>query len=121
MSPETVEGYRALLVPVDGPIREIVIADRGDHGLADMRARIGCDWVEHVNGPGCSLWVDEEGAVCRPPRDPNPRIDALLRRSDGWSIRGDVLITGVCSPSGDTDSLPAADVPRLLALLGGIR
>jgi hypothetical protein len=114
----TVEGYRALLVPADTTeiVREIVIADGGDHGLTDLRKRIGCSYIEHVRGPGCSLWVDEEGALT-PRRPSNPRIDALLMRSDGWSIRGDVVITGTAGPEGETGSLPADDAARLQEVL----
>ncbi|TAK32297.1 MAG: hypothetical protein EPO40_02940 [Myxococcaceae bacterium] len=116
MTLSTTEGYRALLVPADPdlPVHEIVIADTGDSGLADLRRRIDCNYVEHVTGPSCSLWVDEEGAVSDPPQRPNPRVDRLLMRSDGWSIRGNVVITGRTRPDGSTGSLPAEDAARLM-------
>lgn len=116
MTLSTTEGYRALLVPADPAlsVREIVIADSGDDGLADLRRQIDCKYIEHVTGPRCSLWVDEEGAVSDPPQRPNARIDELLMRSDGWSIRGNVVITGRTRPDGSTGSLPAEDAARLM-------
>ncbi|OJY47635.1 DUF3846 domain-containing protein [Pseudonocardia sp. 73-21] len=112
----TTAGYRALLVPaaLDQPIRDIVIADNGDDGLADLRRHINCNYIEHVTGPRCSLWVDEEGAISAPPRPSNPRIDRLLHRTDGWSIRGNVVITGRTTADGETGSLPAEDAARLM-------
>lgn len=118
-SQEPVQSWRALLVPVAGPIRDVVVADRDDSGLADLYRLIGCDYVEHVRGPGCSLWVDEEGAVSDPPRPPNPRIDQLLRRTDGWSIRGDVVITGRVREDGDIRALTADEAAQLRSRLDG--
>lgn len=119
MTNETVEGYRALLIPTDpaDEIREVVIADRGDHGLADMYAQIGCDYVEHVPGRDCSLWVDEDGAVRKPAVPLNPRAVALTRT--GALLRGVVLVTGLADDDGETQSLTAADVQRLRQLLAG--
>lgn len=116
MTLHTTEGYRALLVPADPglPVRDIVIADTGDSGLADLRRRIRCHYIEHLTGPGCALWIDEEGAISDPPQRPNLRIDRLLMRSDGWSIRGNVVITGRTTADGETCSLPAEDAARLM-------
>lgn len=111
----TPNGLAALLVPVDGEIRDVVIRNHGDSHLESLYELVGCTDIEHVRAPGCSLWIDGEGAICSPPKLPNRRIDALLQRPDGWSIRGDVLVAGEVGPDGATRGLTAARAAELRA------
>lgn len=112
-----------LHIPVDGPVR-LVDADT----LDQMRATIGCDWVERVsitpaglraNGAGAALIVDEEGRLNSKPA--NPRAGDLYGTpAHGQPICGDALLAWeAAGPDGiDFVDLPVELIARFLAVFG---
>lgn len=115
----SVEGWRALLVPAEGPLRDVVIAKHGS-GLADLRRFTGADCITCTDGPdGLTAWLDDEGAVTVPPRPVNARLTMWAQRRDNWQLCGDAVITGRTSPTGSITSLSAVQAERLRAAIDG--
>lgn len=120
-STETRTGWRALLVPVDGPIRDVTISSASD-GLPDLQRLTGAHYVEVIHGPAdVDVWIDDEGAITNPPRPVNPRLTAWAARRDNWPLRGDAVITGPADDAGDITSLSPEAAEQLRAAIGGER
>lgn len=114
---------RMLHIPVEGPTR-LVDADT----LDQMRATIGCDWVERVSltpailhrrGNGIALIVDEEGLIGGKPANPRAS-DMYGTRAHGHPICGDALLAWeAAGPDGiDFVDLPVDLIARFCAVYG---
>lgn len=118
---KTVEGLRALVVPIAGELRDVVLTWRDGGYFDDIRRHAGAAVrVRHVRGPvGVSLWLDYHGIEARPPRPPNVRIGEFLLSNEGWSVRSDVVITGAAGPDLDPTSLHRITAEFLRQVLEG--
>jgi hypothetical protein len=98
---------KALLIPVDGPPREVALpGGGGSRFMRSLRDLIGADCAERIwITSRWEAWLDENGASAG---KPDNQAATLLARSFGWqcSIRGTVIITGL-----DKDTEPTALSP----------
>lgn len=105
----------AVVIPVDGDIRQVEWPESDTDHLTTMYREIGCSTVELVNlrDFGLHMWADEEGLFKHEPRL-NYRASALAQRQ----IVGTVLLTayseGPKSPGLSTDA-----ATKLREMFGG--
>lgn len=118
MTHRTVEGHRALVVPAVGAVRQVVLEPIDDGALDALRWHIGCDFVDAVAGPGCTIWVDDDGIGRE--RSYNARASALFNIA-GVVLYGTAVVTGPPDERGDVTPLSADGVAWAMKTMGGGR
>jgi hypothetical protein len=106
---------KALLIPAEGPPREVGLADGGGtRFMRSLRTLIGARCVERI----CitdrwEAWLDEDGAAAGKPVN---QAATLLARSFGWqlSLLGATVIAG---PDKDADSPAGLSHDQVRAIL----
>jgi len=85
----------AMLIPVDGPPREIDLPNGGAQFMRSIRALIGTNCAERVwITDRWEAWLDEDGMAAGKPTN---QAGTLLAQSFGWqlSLRGTIVIVGL--------------------------
>lgn len=92
----------ALVVPPDGPTREIEWPAEGEQ-LATLYREIGCTTVTVVptGYDDVTVWADDEGLFVA-----EPEINPAASMMCGQPIVGTVVVTGPAGPDGETLPLP---------------
>jgi Domain of unknown function (DUF3846) len=94
---------KALLIPADGPPREVDLpGGGGSRFLRSLRALIGTRSAERIQVTSrWEAWLDEDGAAAGKPAN---QAATLLARSFGFefSLCGTVVITGLDDTAGPT-------------------
>lgn len=86
---------KALLIPVDGPPREIDLPNGGARFMRSIRAPIRTDCAERVwITDRWEAWLDEDGMAARKPAN---QAATLLAQSFGWQLSpcGTTVIVGL--------------------------
>jgi hypothetical protein len=97
---------KALLIPVDGPPREVGLPGGGTRFMRSLKALIGTDCAERIQVTSrWEAWLDEDGAAAG--KQVN-QAATRLARSFGWepSLLGTIVIVGL-----DDATMPAALSP----------
>ena len=97
---------KAVLIPVDGPPREMDLPNGGARSTRSIRALIGAECAERIRVTSrWEAWLDEDGTAAGKPVN---QAAALVARSFGFefSFLGPVVIAGV-----DKDMAELADLP----------
>ena len=86
---------KALLIPVDGPPREVDLPGGGTRFMRSLKALIGTECAERIRVTSrWEAWLDEDGAATGKPVN---QAATLVAQSFGFesSILGPVVIVGV--------------------------
>jgi hypothetical protein len=105
---------KALLIPADGPPREVDLPGGGSSRfMRSLRALIGTRCAERIQVTSrWEAWLDEDGATAGKPAN---QAAIFLARSFGFdfTLRGTVVITGL----DDTSGLAALSPAQIGAIL----
>jgi hypothetical protein len=105
---------KALLVPVDGPPRDVDLPGGGTRLMRSLKALIGTNCAEHVRiTDRWEAWLDDDGMAAGKPVN---QAAALLAQSFGWqlSLRGTIVpCVGEVPESGlgSSDPIRAGPLP----------
>lgn len=112
------EENKFLFIPVKGEIKILTLP--GTSILDDFYKLIGCDSIEIVQvvGGHYLMVVDDEGKVCRPPKDVNIRASCGYPGFPAECIAGDVLI-GKFNGVDDIVGLSSAEAKELQSIFNG--
>ena len=106
---------KALLIPVDGPPREVELPDGGGpRFMRSIRALIGTGCAERIwITDRWEAWLDEDGAATGKPVN---QAATLVAQSFGFesSILGPVVIVGVDKDTAEPAALSPAQAGAIL-------
>ena len=105
---------KALLIPVDGPPREVDLPGGGTRFMRSLKALIGTDCAERIQVTSrWEAWLDEDGAATGKPVN---QAATAVARSFGFefSFLGPVVITGLDKDASGPASLSQAQVDAIL-------
>lgn len=106
---------KAILIPIDGPPREVDLpGGGGTRFMRSLRALIGTRCAERIRVTSrWEAWLDEDGAAAG--RSAN-QAATLVARSFGFefSLLGPVVITGLDKDASEPASLSQAQVDAIL-------
>ncbi|MFL0579614.1 hypothetical protein [Dietzia sp. 179-F 9C3 NHS] len=119
--------FRACLVGLDGSSAGCELTATDGTVLSDLRARLGCDWVERIQigaipGTGLVLevWLDEEGMYNQPA---NPVLEAMLTALRGplaQRLYGPAVFAAGSLNGEGTESLPEGIIEQLAGLASAL-
>jgi hypothetical protein len=105
---------KALLIPADGPPREVDLPYDGTRFMRSIRALIGTSCAERIWITNrWEAWLDEDGAAAGKPVN---QAATLVARAFGarFSLRGTVVIVGLDEDTTMLASLSPAQVAAIL-------
>jgi len=106
---------KALLIPVDGPPREVVLAGGGGtRFMRTLRTLISTDCAERIRVTSrWEAWLDEDGSAAG--KQVN-QAATLLAQSYGWrlSLLGTVVIVGLDKDANKPTELSQAQVDAII-------
>jgi len=107
-----------MLIPVDGPPREVDLPDGGARFMRSVRALIGTDCAERIRVTDrWEAWLDEDGTAAGKPVN---QAAMLLARSFGWqlSLCGAVVVIGLDKDTADPAALSPAQAAAIVRRAG---
>jgi Domain of unknown function (DUF3846) len=105
---------KALLIPVDGPPREVDLPGDGTRFMHSLKALIGTDCAERIQATSrWEAWLDEDGAAAGKPAN---QAATLVAQSFGFQFRllGPVVIVGVDKNTAEPAALSPAQAKAIL-------
>jgi hypothetical protein len=105
---------KALLIPVDGPPREVDLPGGATRFMRSLKALIGTDCAERIQVTSrWEAWLDEDGAAAGKPAN---QAATLIARSFGFefSLLGPVVIVGVDKNTAEPAALSPAQAGAIL-------
>jgi hypothetical protein len=105
---------KALLIPVDGPPREVDLPGDGTRFMHSLKALIGTDCAERIQATSrWEAWLDEGGAAAGKPAN---QAATLVAQSFGFQFRllGPVVIVGVDKNTAEPAALSPAQAKAIL-------
>ncbi len=105
---------KALLIPVNGPPREVDLPGGGTRFMRSLKALIGTGCAERIQVTSrWEAWLDEDGAAKGKPAN---QAATLIARSFGFefSLLGPVVITGVDKDTAEPTALSPAQADAIL-------
>ena len=105
---------KALLIPADGPPREVDLPGGGTRFMHSLKALIGTDCAERIQVTSrWEAWLDEDGAATGRPAN---QAATLVARSFGFqfSFLGPVVIAGVDKNTAEPAALSPAQARAIL-------
>ncbi len=105
---------KALLIPADGPPREVDLPGGGTRFMHSLKALIGTKHAERIQVTSrWEAWLDEDGAAAGKPAN---QAATLIARSFGFefSLLGPVVIVGVDKNTAEPAALSPAQAGAIL-------
>lgn len=110
---------KALLIPVDGPPREVHLPGGRSTGfLRSLRNPIGADGAERIGiTTRWEAWLDEDAITAGKPVN---QAATRLAHSFGWQFRfrGDIIIVGLNEDASAAATLSPDQVDAILKMTG---